>query len=134
MLDLEIGHRIAPLRLLLGEVFTFTQLHTAKGAVNGKAEHHPTVGKLGEFEPLFPEFQDKNLFVLIWELRKIISDREKETLAKAIESARRLPSFFDKLVMVAPVGEDDSKWRMDPKFLDQYREVLKGFEIDQWNI
>lgn len=132
MLDLEIGHRLAPLPILLADIFTYTQLHTAKGAVVGKTEVHPHVGKLGEFEPLFAEFQDKSLFSLIWDLQQSLPDQEKQMLAKPLASAKRLPHFFDKLVMLAPVGEEDSKWQMDRNFVAQYQEVLDGFATDRW--
>src|SRR5262249_19679117 len=133
MLDLEISHRITSLPILLEDSFTYTQLHTAKGSVHGKAEQHPSVGKLGEFDPLFSEFQGRSLFSLIWELRQIVAEKEKKVIGSVMESAKRLPYFFDKLILLAPVGEDDSKWQMDPKFLTQYTNVLQGFDIGRWN-
>jgi hypothetical protein len=132
MLDLEISHRLGPLPILMADIFTYTQLHTAKGSVLGKAEFHPRVGKLGEFEPLFSEFQGRSLFSLIWELQQLVPDQEKETLTNPLESARKLPNFFDQLILLVPVGEDDSKWQMDRGFLVQYKEVLKGFDTGRW--
>lgn len=64
-LDIEIAHRLQQLPVLSRGVITYTQMHTAKGAVFGKAENHPQVGKLGEFEPIFPEFLGRTLFFLI---------------------------------------------------------------------
>jgi hypothetical protein len=133
MLDLEISHRITSLPILLEDSFTFTQLHTAKGSIHGKAEQHPSVGKLGEFDPLFSEFKGRSLFSLLWELRQIVAEEEKEVIGSVLESAKRLPYFFDKLILLAPVGEDDSKWQMDPKFLTQYINVLQSFDIGRWS-
>jgi hypothetical protein len=133
MLDLEISHRLAPLPTLLADVFTYTQLHTAKGAMLGRSEYHPKVGKLGEFEPLFAEFQNKSLFQLIWELRQTVPEPERTALKQPLEAARRLPHFFDKLVLLVPVGAEDSKWQMDRQFIAPYKDVLKGFDIGRWN-
>src|SRR5262249_39148237 len=105
----EIDHRLKLLPMLLEDVFTYTQLHTVKGAVHGEAEYHPRVGKLGEFEPLFPEFLGRSLFSLIWDLQQLLPDQEKERLQPALESAEGLPSFFNRLVLLVPVGNEDSK-------------------------
>ena len=132
MLDREINHRIAALPVLLQAIFTFTQLHTAKGAVYGKAEHHPRLGKLGNFDPLFSEFQDQTLFALLWELRTSVSDQEQEKLDRALQAAEQLPVFFTKLTMVQPVGQEDSKWQINRESMQEYAEVLKRFDIGRW--
>lgn len=132
-LNLEIEHRLTRLPVLLEDIFTFTQLHTAKGAVHGKAEYHPRVGKLGDFEPLFVEYQGQSLFYLIWELNRIIADEEKVQLKGPLEAAKRLPSFFDKLVLLVPAGAEDSKWQMDRNMVEHYKESLKALDISRWN-
>jgi hypothetical protein len=134
MLELEVGHRVAALPVLLREPFTYTQLHTAKGAVHGKAEHHPQVGKLGEFEPLLGEFHDRSLFDLIWELRRLVPAGDRDSLRPALEAAKALPSFFDKCILVAPVGADDSKWRLDPEYTGRFVETLKRLDVGRWEV
>jgi len=49
-----------------------------------------------------------------------------------LQSAKKLPSFFDQLVLVEPVGEEDSKWRMDPQAVVAYKAVLKSVGIGRW--
>ena len=127
--DQEIDYRLEMLPMLLEDVFTFTQRHTVQGAVYGEAEYHPSLGKFGEFEPLFPEFLGKSLFSLIGELQQLLPDQEKQRLKPALEFAKELPSFFSRLVLLVPVGNEDSKWQMDRKYLQKYKEVLKGFVI-----
>ena len=132
-LDTEIGHRLRLLPVLLEDVFTFTQLHSAKGAVLGYSEIRPRVGKLGEFDPLFPEFHRRSLFLLIWNLRERVADDEKRALDHALESAKALPHLFNHLVMLAPVGEEDSKWQIDREHLDRARAILRGLERSRWD-
>lgn len=130
----EIGHRLQPLPMLQEDVFTFTQLHTAKGAVHGKAEEHPRLGKFGEFAPLFPEFLGMSLFALLWELQQLLPDQAKARLQPALASAKALPAFFDRLVLLVPVGEEDSKWQMDRKYLQQYKDMVTGLALEPWHI
>ena len=68
-----------------------------------------------------------SLFSLIWELQQLLPHQEKERLKPALESVKELPSFFDRLVLLVPVGDEDSKWRMDRKYLQKYKETSKGF-------
>jgi len=136
-IDSEIAHRLAALPALLQDPFTFTQLHTAKAAVSGKAEPHPSKrGKLGEFVPLFGEFADRGLFELLWELHELVPASEKEPLGRALGSAKKLPAYlnYDHLIRVAPVGEEDSKWKMAPQFTEPYRELLRGFAAARWPV
>jgi hypothetical protein len=132
-LNQEINHRVAVLPMLLQDVFTFTQLHTVKGAAHGKAEEHPRLGKLGEFEPLFPEFLGVTLFALIWELQQARPVHEKPGLESALKSARDLPAMFTRLVLIAPVGKEDSKWKMDANYVQGYQKILDGFAGGPWN-
>ena len=132
-LQQEINYRLAVLPMLLEEVFTFTQLHTVKGAVHGKAEEHPQLGKLGEFEALFPEFLGVGLFALIWELQQASPVHERPGLEPALKSARDLPAVFNRLVLLVPVGKEDSKWKMDRKYVQGYQKILDGFASGPWN-
>lgn len=124
-LEYEIEHRLRLLPSLLLDVFTYTQLHTAKGAILGKTEHHPRVGKLGNFEPLFQDFRGASLFSLIWTLRQLVPERDRGPIDRQLASARELPHYFDKLVMLAPVGEEDSKWQVDRSHIDRLRTLLR---------
>ena len=131
-LDAEIGHRLQLLRLLIEPIFTFTQKHTANAAVTGIVEERPNIGKLGEFVPLFPEFAGTSLFSLIWRLLRLVPDVEKPSLSVPIDAAKKLPSYFQRLIMLVPRGEDDSKWHLDPQFLDEYRDTLQALQIGRW--
>ncbi len=132
-LQQEISHRVAVLPLLLGDVFTFTQLHTVKGAVHGKSEQHPHFGKLGEFESLFPEFSGISLFGLMWELQRSLPGPEQPRLEPALQSARELPTIFNHLVLLVPVGNEDSKWQLNREVVPTYRHLLDSFANLPWN-
>ena len=56
-LDIEIGRRLERLPILLEPIVTYTQLHSAREAIIGKHDSDPDVGRLGEFEAIFPEFR-----------------------------------------------------------------------------
>ena len=131
-LDADIGHRLSILPVLADPIFTFTQLHTAKAAVTGTTEQHARVGKLGTFQPLFEEFAGKSFYSLVWQLSRVVTGEQLKSLAGPLNSAKRLPSYFDKLMLLVPVGEEDSKWQMDPRCLDEFRGVLDAFAIGRW--
>lgn len=118
-LKLEIDHRVRLLPVLLTDMFTYTQLHTAKAAINGRIEYHPRVGKLGNFEALFPEFRRASLTSLLWELRQQTPVTDRETVSRQLASAQGLPQYFDKFVLLVPVGKEDSKWQVDRSHVSQ---------------
>lgn len=130
----EIGHRVAALGPLTADVFTFTQLHTAKGALAGRAELHPRLGKFGDFDPLFPQFENRSLFALLFELRKLVPPSARAALDGALAAAKELPRYTDsdtgRLVMLAPVGEEDSKWQVSRAHLGALRELLAALPAE----
>lgn len=131
-LDIEIAYRLQHLPILASGTISFTQKHTAKGALLGKAEQHPQVGKLGEFEPIFPDFFGRTLFFLIWELQRTVPPEQREELNKPLAQAKVLPDFIDGMVMVKRVGDDDSQWTMREKDRDQFRTALSALQLARW--
>ena len=131
-LDIEIAYRLQQLPVLSSGVITYTQLHTAKGAVLGKAEYHPQVGKLGEFEPIFPEFLGRTLFFLIWELQRTLPPEQRPQLDGPLPQARSLPSFFDVMVLVKPVSGEDSRWAMPEKDRARFGAALSALQVSRW--
>jgi hypothetical protein len=131
-LDIEIAHRLQQLPVLSSGVITYTQMHTAKGAVFGKAENHPQVGKLGEFEPIFPEFLGRTLFFLIWELQRTLRPEQRPQFDRALTQARLLPAFFDRMALVKPRGGDDSQWAMPEKDRTPFNATLAALQLSRW--
>lgn len=125
-LEYEIDHRLRLLSALLQDIFTYTQLHTAMGAITGQAKRHPRVGKLGDFGPLFPEFRGASLFSLFWELRQLTPESERRSVDGCLASASELPQYFDKFVLLVPVGVEDSKWQVDRAHIDRLRSLLRA--------
>lgn len=131
-LDIEIGHRLQQLPVLLAETITYTQLHTAKGAVFGKPAVHPQVGRLGEFQPIFPEFEGRTLFFLIWELQRSLPKGQEAQLDPALQRAKTLPSFFDSMVLLKPAVAEESTWAMPQKARPQFKTVLSSMQLSRW--
>jgi hypothetical protein len=131
-LDIEIAYRLQQLPILSSGVITYTQMHTAKGAVLGKAEYHPQVGKLGEFEPMFPEFLGRTLFFLIWELQRTLPPEQRPQLDGPLSQARSLPSYFDVMVLVKPVSGEDSRWAMPEKDRARFGAAFSALQLSQW--
>lgn len=131
-LDIEIGHRVQQLPTLLSEIITYTQLHTAKGAVFGKTEHHPQVGQLGDFQPIFPEFEGRTFFFLVWELQRTLPSEQRSQLDSVLQQAKLLPSFFDAMILVKPAGEGDSEWTMPEKDWPRFKEALRALQLSRW--
>ena len=132
-LDIEIAYRLQHLPVLSSGVITFTQMHTAKGALVGKAEQHPTAGKLGEFEPIFPEFSGRTLFFLMWELQRTVPPEQRAQLDAPLAQARLFPSFLDRMRLVKPVGDDDSQWAMPDKEREPFGAALAALRLGRWS-
>lgn len=130
----EIGHRVAALGALADDVFTFTQLHTAKGALAGRSEVHPRLGKFGDFDPLFPQFENRSLLALLLDLRKFVPAGARAALDAALAAVKELPQFTradsGRLVMLAPVGEEDSKWQVARAHLEALRALLAALPAE----
>jgi hypothetical protein len=131
-LDIEIAYRLDQLPILASGVITYTQLHTAKGAILGKAEYHPQVGKLGEFEPIFPEFLGRTLFFLIWELQRTLPPDQRQLFDGPLSQARLLPTFVDIMVLVKPVSGEDSRWAMPEKDRARFRSAVAALQLSRW--
>jgi hypothetical protein len=132
-LDIEIAYRVQHLPILSSGVITFTQLHTAKGALLGKPEQHPRVGKLGEFEPIFPEFYGRTLFFLIWELQRTLPPEQRAQFEVPLAQTRLLPSFLDKMHLVKPVDGEDSQWAMPEKEREPFRVTVSAIRLGRWS-
>jgi hypothetical protein len=93
-LDIEIAHRIESISIIGDGVVTFTQLHSAKAALRGASEARPEVGELGDYRPIFIEFNGRSLFSLIWELQRTLPQSERVAVQPALTQARRLEVAF----------------------------------------
>ncbi len=133
-LDIEIGFRLHQLPLLANQPVTFTQLHTAKGAVFGKAEYHPQAGKLGEFEPVFPEYLGRSLFSLVWELQRTVPSKDKSQLQAPLAQAKLLPRFFDDMELTQAVGGGDSLWEMPDRDRPKFAAALAALQLTRWQM
>jgi len=131
-LDIEIGHRLERLTILIQPVVTYTQLHSAREAIVGKHDTDPDVGRLGEFEAIFPEFENRTLFFLIWELKRSLAGTEAESLTKPLNTAKELDSFASQMKLVAPVGKEDSKWTMPEATANEYKVALANLKLARW--
>ncbi len=131
-LDFEIEHRMECLSVLDDGIITFTQLETAKGALSGTNAARADVGDLGEFMPIFIEFKGRSLFSLIWEQQKLVPVSEQAALEIPLEQVRNLASAFDWMVMHAPVGDEDSKWRVQPEKESELKNMLSRILAKRW--
>jgi len=122
----EVEHRISLLPLLLKDEFTYDQLHTVKECVTGQPLIKPGIGKIGDFYPLFSEFESRSLFELIWQLLESSAADDTDRLQRLFDHARQLPAYFDRLIMVAPRGVESSRWTMPAEDRDAWQHIVEA--------
>jgi len=113
-LRIELSYRASVLPLLDRDVFSFTDLNTVKGALTGRNPRREGIGELGEFWPIFTEFEGRTLYSLLWEAEKssLSSNHlEFEELRSHVLPLTRIVNP-PRLKMEQPAGDDDSQWSL----------------------
>lgn len=131
-LDIEIAYRIQQVRVLSSGVISYTQLNTVKAALLGKSEVDPKAGVLGEFYPIFPDYVDRTLFFLIWQLRSTVPTDQRAQLDSPLLKAKSLLEFCDRMVMVKAVGAEDSQWTMSADDRRKFELIMASLELSRW--
>ncbi|MCG8608856.1 hypothetical protein MJD09_28195 [bacterium] len=129
LLELEIKHRLSFLGRLTKEPFPYTDFHTVREALYGRSKETPRGQDISDFDPIFSEFDKRTLFALYYELHSISDVSEQEFLDNALKDVQDIMSMLsseDHLQMVAPRGQEDSKWKFKNSDLDTYADRLNS--------
>ena len=127
-LQLELSYRLELLPIMLQDEITYTEVQTVRGALFGDTGNYAArVGKVGEFSSIFPEYRDRTLASLLWELNDLSEANRRGAFGDAVRAANKLSTSVQErnLTMLAPVGDEDSKWKMKGSQLAIYRETLE---------
>lgn len=131
-LDIEITRRLEKLSVLDEGVITFTQKQTARAAISGTTEDDPRVGLLGDFRPIFREFEGRSLFALIWELQRSVPSGEKLEIAVPLQESKTVENVLSWVDLAEAVGDEDSKWKMRPEKLKDFAATEAKLRIARW--
>ncbi len=133
-LDIEISYRLSTLPHVDTDRFTFSDFHTARGALEGIAEQHPEYGKFGDFSPIFLEFEGRSLFALMWQLRALVPESESREINARLGQVKEIRTFFDfqRLERLKPPDETDSEWKMNSDDRSRYQDLLRVLSHERW--
>jgi hypothetical protein len=81
---------------------------------------------------VFPEFDGRSLFALIWELQRSVPSAESSELTIPLQESRTVENALSWMAMVEPVGEEDSTWRMDAAKLKDFAAAESKLRISRW--
>ncbi len=126
----EVVYRAHFFPVLLKSPFTFSEWKNAEAALTGQEQLRPHgVGRVDEFSPLFTEHKGRSLVSLVWELKNVVSVQHKPEVQAVLELIKQLSPYLEeeRLIMMAPVGEEDSKWKMREKEREEFARLLKDF-------
>jgi hypothetical protein len=128
-LRIELAYRASILPLLDREVFSFTDLNTVKGALTGKNPRKEGIGELGEFWPIFIDFEGRSLYSLLWEAEKSSPSSDQLGFKELRSHVLLLTRIVNppRLTMVQPTGEDDSQWSIKTNDKMAYSTALSCF-------
>ena len=124
-LQTEITFRLQEASDILQPEFTYTVLFTAHGALLGTTGN----GTIGEFNPIYPEYGNRDLVSLLWELQEVLQRSGKQVnLGSSISSVRDLYILWNtSTVMVKPKqdGQSDSIWHFkDEQSLSSFKAAI----------
>jgi hypothetical protein len=88
----ELEYRIDVISAMVQPLFTYTVLFTAHGPLLGAfGNRTPDDVLAGEYSPIYPEFSQRNITSLLWELQDLERKTAKDfSLVKSIDTARRM--------------------------------------------
>jgi hypothetical protein len=119
-LDLEIGSRIRMFDGALGNVKTADQFYTLLVFFDRPYR-----------APIFPEFEDRSLRSLVWELQSLVPESERPTIRNAFRS-------IQQIVDISTGGIDNSEaLKKKPVPKDEWQRVsrvLQSLKINRWNL
>lgn len=129
-LKAEIRYRMDVLSYLIQPQFTSTSWYTAHGALIGEIGNKDSDNiVMGEYSPIYPEFAQRSVTSLLWELQETQRKTIKTfSLQNSIDAARRLSASLDEDVeMIAQgvSGKHDPIWH----FIKQPTEEAFGQDI-----
>jgi hypothetical protein len=130
-LNLEITTRLATLPALLKRVFSFTQFKTFEEALTGQPQTREGVGRLGNYRPAFSQFNGQSLLELLWRLGQSAPELIAD-VRKTMERLRRGSEWLDSMILVKPVSDDDSQWRLSPTAKKDVSALLGAKETRRW--
>ena len=83
------------------------------------------VGRVDEFSSLFPEYKGRGMISLVWELRSLVDPNQVADVDRVSTLVKQLNPYLQegRLKMLAPVGEDDSKWKVKDEHKDSYARI-----------
>ena len=133
--EVELAYRLSFFPLLTQDRFTFTQLHSVRGALSGSAEAHPQVGLLGEYQPIFPEFKDRTLMSILWENKNSFDFRKYGGYEDLVSFAKNGYGFTELSILnrlKAPDEDGDSEWELPKEQRTKYISLLNKIKTDSW--
>ena len=114
-LGTEIRYRLDMISSMVQPSFTYTTFYNAHGALLGVVgNRNPDATLVGEYSPIYAEFENRNLISLLWELQDLRRRTEnKFSLSKAVDAARRLSTSWNENAELTDDvirGHHDSVW------------------------
>ena len=136
-LNIEIGYRVAYLKPLSQAEFNYIDIHNARAATVGSPQSEEDVGRVDFVNPIFPEYKERTLASLLWELKKLTKE-DGDAVVAAFNAAEALPTFIADeertMDLVKPVGENSSVWRFKRGLAERYeKEVITPFKQPKWD-
>lgn len=134
-IEVELAYRLSFFPLLTQDRFTFTQLHSVRGALSGSAEEHPQVGLLGEYQSIFPEFKDRTLMSILWENKNNFDFTRFGGYENLVNFAKNGYGFTELSVLnrlKEPDEDGDSEWELPKEKRTEYISMLKNIKTGIW--
>ncbi len=133
--EVELAYRLSFFPLLAQDKFTFTQLHSVKGALTGSAEDHPQVGLLGEYQSIFSEFKNRTLMSILWENKERFNFNKYGGYKNLVNFAKSSNDFTELSLLNQlkdPDNEGDSEWEIPENKRLTYISMLNKIKTDSW--
>jgi hypothetical protein len=138
-LDMEVAFRIMRLHDLLGDSLPYTEVNTGRACVIGGTIVGPGGMVMNDVYYTFDEFKERSLMSLVWQLNGLLDERDRKTLAPALESAKHLAAILrnenDAFVMLKgldDVESGDSIWKMRAEPAKKTQEEIGKLSIGRW--